>query len=225
MNLGQLFQRIAEGTEQFAPLHDPDFRRRGREVGNGRGLVGPVHHLHATVVGDDDFTNEPVGFFHQHHVHALAFTADIQTDLGAADTDGGHRGIQGHGVGVGLGDLTGHESEHALQGGQIYGALLSRRVVDHFIENDAAAFAHGESGFVGKQDADGAIVAGFDNVALVDGIAFLQFDAGPVGAHGEHRARQVFDVTDGLAIGAGNNAGISGNRSAIAPRGSGIGAG
>ena len=153
-------------------------------------VMGPIRaQAYAAVVGDDDFADEAVGLFHQHHAHAPAFGFDVKADLGAADTDGRHRGIQRHGVGVGLCDLTGNEGEDALDGRKIDGAFLGRRVVNHFVENDAAVLAHGKRGFVGQQDADGTVVSGFDDVALIDRIAFIQFHPGAVRADGEYGAR------------------------------------
>ena len=209
-DLGQLLQRAAIGFEQLAQVHHPDFGRRGGEVGDRGGLIGGVHDLDAAVVDDHHFADEAVGFFHQHHVHAPALGIDVDADLGSADTDGRHRGVEGHGVGIGLGHLAGHERKDALDDGQADGPFLGRRVVDHFIKDDAAVLAHGKRGFVGQQDADGAVGAGFDNIALEDRNALFQFDPGAVGADGEDAAGQVLDVADGLAVGAGDHARVVG---------------
>ena len=47
-----------------------------------------------------------------------------------------------HGVGVGLGDLTGHEGEHALNNGDVQRAILGRRIIDHLVQDHLAALAH-----------------------------------------------------------------------------------
>lgn len=64
----------------------------------------------------------------------------FDTDLGTADTDGGDRSVDLHGVGVSLGDLTGHKTEHTLDDGQVHGALLGRRIADHLVKDHLGEF-------------------------------------------------------------------------------------
>ncbi len=214
VDLRQLAQRVAERLHQLVDGEDADFRRLRIEAGHRARLVGRVHHLHAARVGDHDFADEAVFFLHQHDVHRLV-VADVQADLGAADTDGRHRRVEGHGVGVGLGDLAGHEREHALHDRKPDRAGLRRRVVDHFVEHDAAAVAHRERGFVGEQDADGAIAAGFENIALEHRVADMQLDPRAVRVHREHGAGQIFDVADRLAVGAADDARVLSHHGAV----------
>jgi hypothetical protein len=193
-----------------------NYRNRGRrrlETGDSGCLVGDVKHLHTGVVHDDDLADETIGFFHEHDIQLLA-VGDIEADLRTADTDGGNRRIKGHGVRISLGDLAGHECEHTLQRGHRDGTLLRRGIVDHLVEHHAAVLAHGERRFIGKQHTDGTVGAGFENVALVDGVADLQLDPRTDGTNGKHVAREIFDVTDRLAVGTGDDGGIGGNRTA-----------
>ena len=119
----------------------------------------------------------------------------------AANTDRGDRRFQGHGIGINLGHLTRNEGKHALQHRHRNAAFLGARIVNHLVQNHAPVFGHGKCGFVGKDDADGAIFARLQHIALEHRIAGFQFDAIAIGADRHDRARNAIDLTDGLSIG------------------------
>ena len=177
-------------------------RRLDLEAANLGLRIRAVQHLGAAIVGDDNFADEAVGLLHQDDVHFAVFR-NLQADLRTADTDGGHRGVQGHGVRIGFRDLTGHESEHALQCGERNRAFLRARIINHFVQDHLAALTHGERGLISQQHAQGAVRAGFQNITLINRVADLQLDPSAVGPKRPNFAGQVFNVTDGLAISAG----------------------
>ena len=193
----QVTQSVGEGVDHLLRFDDHRFHRCGRKAGHNCEFVSAVQHRHTTVVDDDDFTDEAIGFFHQHDIEVLT-VRQIQADLGAANTDGRDWGVQGHRVGIGFRHLAGHEGEHTLHHRHGHGAFLRARIVNHFIQNHAAVFGHGERGFVCQDHTDGTVFTGFENIALIDRVAQLQFDTGTVRPHGGHRTHQLFDLTNGL---------------------------
>ena len=195
----QVAQGGGEAFDHLLRIDDDAFRRCGEHGVHHRVFIGAVQNGDTSVVHDNDFTDEAVGFFHQHDVEFLTIR-DIDTHLGTADTDGGHRRVQRHGVRIGFGDLTGHEGEHTLHHGHGHGTFLSAGVVNHFVQNHAAFFGHGERGFVGQDHTDGAVGIGFENVALEHRIARVQFNAGTIHADHGDRAFNAVDRTDGLFL-------------------------
>ena len=193
----QLTQGTGEGVDHILGFDDDGFGRRSHKAGDAGEFAGTVQHRHAGIVHDHDFADETVGFFHQHDVEILT-VLDVQAHLGAANTDGRDRGVQSHGVGIGLGDLAGHKGEHTLHHRHGHGPFLGTRVIDHFIEHHAAVFGHGECGFIGEDHAHRTIGIGFKNVALIDGITNLQFHARTVGAHRRYGTVHLFDLANRL---------------------------
>ena len=193
----QITQRRGKGADHVRGVEHDRIGRRQAKVGDHREFVGAVEHAHATVVHDHDFTHETVGFFHQGDLEVLA-VRNVEANLGTANTDGGHGGVQGHRVRVGLCDVTRHEREHALHDRHGHGTFHGARVIDHFVQDHAALFGHGEGRFVGKDNADGAVGTGFKNVTLEHRVTDLQFDLGAVGTDHGNGAGKFFDLTDGL---------------------------
>ena len=129
--------------------------------------------------GDGDFTGGAVGIVDQHHLGG--FTG-LDRARGAADTDGGDRGIEHHGVGIGLGELPRHERHHAghQRNAQIAGLLV--RVINHFVDHGAGIGVQREDGVVGEDHTDRGIGTGFDDIALEDVVALLRGYFGAVNA-------------------------------------------
>jgi len=208
--VGRLDRQVLQGggmtLDDIVVGHGTALGGLGIVARDGDEIPALVHHDLTAVVLDHDFADEAVRFLHQDDLHvALARRRNFDTDLSAADTDGGDRGVDLHGVGVGLGDLAGHEGEHALHDGHVEGTVLGRRVVDHLVQDHRAGFTHGEGGFVGEEHADGTLGAGFDAVALVNLVPGLELDAGPVGAGHPDLAGQRLDRADRRTVGAADH--------------------
>ena len=187
----------AKGSNQIADAHGPNLRRRNVEAGNRGEFRRRVHDLDARLVHNHDFADEAVALFHEDNPHIFAI-GNFDTHLGAADTDGRHRGRQRHGVRIGLGDLTTNKGKHALHDLDIDGTFLRAGVVDHFVQHHAAVFRHREGRFVRQNHADGAVGGSFKNIALINRIAHLKLNLRTVGAGGRHRAAGAFNRTDRL---------------------------
>ena len=205
---------VAIGRGDLCVTHNREVRRRRIKTHHRGKRVGVVQNLHAAIVGDHDFADEAELFFHQGHAKAGA-VAQIKTDLGTANTDGRHRCIQGHRVGVGLRNLTGHERKHALQCGDRDRTFLRARIVDHFVQHHAAFGAHRERRIVRQKHTNAAVVTGFQNVALEHLVAGLQLNARTVDADRPDFAFQVFDFTDRLTVGAGDHRRAAGGITAL----------
>ncbi len=138
--------------------------------------------------------------------------AAADASRGAADADGRHRRVDGHGVGIDLGDLAADERHDAGHQGNSHGARLRPRIVDHLVEDQAAALVEGEDAVVGQDDADGRILAGFDDVALEHRVALLDGDLGAVGASHLDTTLDGFDGADGFGAGHVRRLGILSGR-------------
>ena len=102
----------AEGLQQHVAAILRQGRGGGVERRHPERIVRLIQGHNAARVGDEHFTDEAVGFFHHHHVQG-ATVAQIDTDLGATDTDGAEGRVDRHRIGIGLGDFPGHDGEHA----------------------------------------------------------------------------------------------------------------
>ena len=103
-------------TKSFQQLRPIDLEARGRRLvdrRNAGSLVGDIEDLDAALVGHHHFADETVALLHQDDVGLTTIT-DVNTDLGAANTDRRDRRIERHGIGVGLGDLAADEGKDTL---------------------------------------------------------------------------------------------------------------
>ena len=174
-------------------------------------LMGPVHDQGALAAGHHDLADEAVGLAHQHRGQGPAI-GKLEPELGAPDADAADRGIDEHGVRVGLGD---HAADHridALHHIKRQRSFLGTGVINHFVQDHAAIAAHGEGGFIDQHDADSAVRAGFKDIALEQ--RQLQFDrhTAAVGAQNEGFAVDGADAANRLAkCRAGRGVGAGGH--------------
>lgn len=85
---------------------------------------------------------------------------------------------------------------------------MRRRVVDHFVQDHAAAVGQGERGFVGEFHTDGTKRSRFDHIALINRVTDLEFDLGPVGPGRIDLAGDGDDLADRFGRGGGTRLGF-----------------
>ena len=191
----QMFQRCRKAMCDIAVVHKSHGGWTDIESGNHRELVGGVHDGDAAVIQHDNLADEAIRFRHQDDMH-LAIGADLDADLSTANTDGGNRRIDMHGVGIGLGDPSAEKRENAFDHRQRQGAFVGGRIVDHLVEDHTAVRTHREGRVVGQHDADARIGRSLENVALEHWIADPQFDPRSIGTNGNHRTAHVVHGSD-----------------------------
>ena len=97
--------------------------------------------------------------------------------------------------GLVLGDGAADEFEGASGDRNNRGAGIGVRVVDHLVEGDLGVFAEGERRAVDEDDFDVRPTAGFDDVALVNGIAGAQLLPAAVGSDGPDLFGYLIDLS------------------------------
>ena len=179
--------------------HDKGRRWRRCGAGDVYGLAGLIDGLATGVVPDCHLAGE-TGGFGQQRGGCDAGLIDPTAGGGAADTDRRRRRGHGHGVGIGLSDLAADEGEGSLKQRNVHASRLLARIVDHLVEGHAAAFAQRKRAFVGENDADGAVFAGLQNIALEYRRSLLKRLAGAVRMHHLGLTGAGFDPADGFTV-------------------------
>ncbi len=75
-------------------------RRSNCRALNKSGLVGLVHHLRTSVVGNRDFTDVATVFLQQRDDRIFVFRTGLDGDLSAANAYRGDRCVHGHCIGA-----------------------------------------------------------------------------------------------------------------------------
>ena len=194
-DVGKVSQGSPELIDNLSRLKNVNGTRGGVQPGDHCSLMGGVENLNAVTIADNGLADKSAFFFHHHH--GKGFTVgDINAQLGAANADGGDRGIDNHRLGVCFGDLAADEGKNTCANRKANRSFLGCRIVNHFIQGDATVFGHGKCRLIDQHKANGAVGGRHDLVSLEDRMADFHFNGQPIGAEDANAALQRIDVTD-----------------------------
>ena len=163
----ELIEHALDGR-RFAQFRVRAIHRGLRCRSRSRGIGGGFQGIQGTGIGDT-----VIGTAFRRGFSGLGLGRDIvRRDRGLGLERGGFR----------LRCLFGGDNRLCLDQRDGHGVLIAARIVDHLIQGHPAAVTERERRLIGELDTEGGILAGFQHVALIDRVTFLQRHAGAVGA-------------------------------------------